>query len=62
MEMVFFENFLLFVNSLLEIRNYFQQIRYICITTVLIKIQTENKNLKEEIIKVKNYLETKKKH
>ena len=34
MKIVFFENFLLFVNALLEIRNYFQQIRYICITTV----------------------------
>ena len=34
MKIVFFENFLLFVNALLEIRNYFQQIRYTCITAV----------------------------
>ena len=35
----FFENFLLFVNALLEIRNYFQQIRCICITTVVFSVK-----------------------
>ena len=61
MKIVYFENFLLFVNALLEIRNYFQQIRYICITTVLLKsnrpplkrlkINNEKKNLIPHILR-----------